>query len=249
MTASDTETARQRIHILSLYPRDMNIYGDTGNILALSRRAEWQGYEPVIETYNPGDPWPDRVDVVVGGGGQDSGQGVIQDDLLRIGPSLQKLAAEGTPMLVICGLYQLFGHSFHTQTGETIAGVGIIDATTYAGPQRLIGNIHVDSPEFGTLVGYENHSGETVLGPGARPLGTVTLGAGNTAKAGTEGARYENVIGSYLHGSFLPNNPAVADFLIHTAITRRYGAESATPKPFSDPYTAGARAESLGRPR
>ncbi|MDB5184192.1 MAG: hypothetical protein JWO07_873, partial [Candidatus Saccharibacteria bacterium] len=106
--------------ILQLYPRDMNIYGDHGNVLVLARRALWHGYQPKVISYNPGDAFPDDVDIVIGGGGQDSGQDKIQNDLLKIGPKLKKLADSDTPMLLICGLYQLFGTSFKTQDGHII---------------------------------------------------------------------------------------------------------------------------------
>ncbi|MCQ5025103.1 hypothetical protein NE594_09790, partial [Bifidobacterium adolescentis] len=48
-------------------------------------------------------------------------------------------------------------------------------------------------------------------------------GTGNNGVDHTEGARVHNVIGTYLHGSLLPKNPAIADFLLRTAVERRYG--------------------------
>lgn len=32
------------VHLVQLYPRDMNIYGDWGNTLTLKRRLEKYGY-------------------------------------------------------------------------------------------------------------------------------------------------------------------------------------------------------------
>jgi hypothetical protein len=105
----------------------MNIYGDWGNVLVLKRRLEWHGYAPQLVEYNVGDEFPENVDVIIGGGGQDSGQSVIQQDLLSIGPKLRQLAENGVPMLVICGLYQLFGHRFVTHEGDEIRGIGLLD--------------------------------------------------------------------------------------------------------------------------
>ena len=70
------------IDVVSLYPKDMNIYGDSGNVLTIRRRLELYGYEPVVHQYNQGDDWPDQVDLILGGGGQDTGQKKIIDDLL-----------------------------------------------------------------------------------------------------------------------------------------------------------------------
>jgi hypothetical protein len=201
----------------------MNIYGDHGNLQVIIRRLEWYGYTPEVISYNVGDTLPKSVDIIVGGGGQDSGQEKIHADLLKIGPQLKRWADAGVPMLMVCGLYQLFGHFFKTLNNTLLKGISVLDVETYGTNERLIGNIVTQSEEFGDIVGYENHSGQTFLGEGALPFATVIKGAGNNAKDGHEGARYKNVIGTYLHGSLLPKNPAVADFLIKTAVTKKYG--------------------------
>ena len=111
----------QKIRLLQLYPNDMNIYGDWGNTLTLKRRLEWQGYDVELLEHNPGDTFPSDVDLIVGGGGQDSGQARVGKDLIEIGPKLRKLADEGLPMLMVCGLYQQFGKFFRTKDGKTPA--------------------------------------------------------------------------------------------------------------------------------
>ena len=67
----------------------MNIYGDWGNTLVLARRAQWQGYDVELLSYDPGDELPGDVDILVGGGGQDSGQDRIKEDLVKVGPTLK----------------------------------------------------------------------------------------------------------------------------------------------------------------
>lgn len=238
---------RPIINLLQLYPKDMNIYGDWGNTLTLLRRLKWHGYEVNLMEYNPGDTFPPEVDLIVGGGGQDSGQTKIGEDLLQIGPRLKQLAEDGVPMLVICGLYQQFGHFFKTRGGQVIEGIGLLDIATYGGDERLIGNLVSSSEEFGLIVGYENHSGQTQLGPQAVPFGTVIRGAGNNGQDDTEGARYRNVIGSYMHGSLLPKNPAVADWLIEQAVTRKFGEFQ--PTVIEDRFAELARDVAQRRPR
>lgn len=236
------------IRILQLYPDDMNIYGDWGNALTLLRRLEWRGFDVELLSYNPGDVFPDDIDVIVGGGGQDSGQTKIEDDLRGLGPTLKALAEQGTPMLVICGLYQLFGHHFTTKDGITIEGIDLLDVTTVGGNERLIGNIVTSSEEFGDIIGYENHSGLTTLGAHTLPLGTVVRGAGNNLTDGHEGARYRNVIGTYLHGSLLPKNPKIADFLIEAALRKKFG-EDMTLENIDDTLEMNARKVAAARPR
>jgi CobQ-like glutamine amidotransferase family enzyme len=237
----------KQITILQLYPQDMNIYGDWGNVLVLKRRLEWHGYKVNLLEYNQGDTFPNDVDLIIGGGGQDSGQDNIQTDLLSIGTKLHDLAKDDVPMLMICGLYQLFGKFFKASDGHVIEGISLLDIETHAGPERLIGNITTKSSEFGEIIGYENHSGLTFLGSGVQPLGHVIKGAGNNGQDDTEGARYRNVIASYLHGSLLPKNPDIADFLIEKAIIKKYG--EFTPTVIDDRFADLAREAALKRPR
>lgn len=238
---------KKSITLLQLYPRDMNIYGDWGNTLVLKRRLEWHGYTVDLISYNSGDVFPDDVDLIVGGGGQDSGQSKISADLIAIGPKLKKLADDNVPMLMICGLYQQFGHFFRTKDGEVIDGIGLLDIETVGGNERMIGNIVTSNDEFGLIVGYENHSGLTTLGPDAQPLGKVIRGAGNNNTDETEGARYRNVIGTYLHGSILPKNPHIADWLIEQAVVRKYG--EFIPQVIDDRFAELARDVAQRRPR
>lgn len=237
----------KQITILQLYPKDMNIYGDWGNVLVLKRRLEWHGYSVKLIEYNQGDTFPENVDMVIGGGGQDSGQDSIQADLLSIASKLQTLADNNVPMLMICGLYQLFGKFFKASDGHIIKGIGLLDIETHAGPERLIGNIVTKSSQFGDIIGYENHSGLTFLGKGVQPLGRVIKGGGNNGQDETEGARYKNVIASYMHGSLLPKNPQISDFLIEKAITKKYG--EFTPTVIDDRFSELARETALKRPR
>lgn len=234
------------LRILHLYPREMNIYGDWGNVLTIKRRAEWHGYGTEIVEHHPGKPFPRDIDIIIGGGGQDSGQGVVKDDLLAIADTLKLLADDNVPMLMICGLYQLFGRFFKTASGEIIPGIGIFDMETHAGDTRLIGNVVTKTP-FGELVGYENHSGLTLLSDDQPTLGTVIKGAGNNGNDKTEGAIYKCVFGSYLHGSLLPKNPVFADALIEAAAHRKFG--SFEPAVIDDHFATQARNIAKKRPR
>ncbi|MBJ58378.1 glutamine amidotransferase [Candidatus Saccharibacteria bacterium] len=237
----------QVITIVQLYPEQMNIYGDHGNLLVLKRRLEWYGYTPRVIEYNVGDTFPDDIDIVIGGGGQDSGQEAIHADLMNIGPKLKKLADDNTPMLMVCGLYQLFGNFFQTSQNKRLEGIGILDIETYGTDERLIGNIVTENESFGEIIGYENHSGQTRLGEGAEPFAKVVKGAGNNSEDGHEGARFRNVIGTYLHGSILPKNPQIADFMIEVAVRKRY--DDFHPNVIDDLFVDLARRTAKDRPR
>ena len=212
-----------------LYPDLMNIYGDRGNILTLLRRAEWHGFEAsVVELGRGAATQMDEVDVFFFGGGQDREQALIYDDLREFKQaSLEQAVANGAQVLAVCGGYQLLGHYYQTADGERYDGIGLIDVRTEAGKKRFIGDVVVLSAIDGltpsTLVGFENHSGRTFLGPNARPLGKVLKGHGNNGSDHQEGCVQGGVIGTYMHGSLLPKNPHLADHLIAGALRRRGG--------------------------
>jgi CobQ-like glutamine amidotransferase family enzyme len=102
----------------------------------------------------------------------------------------------------------------------------------------------IDS-EWGELVGFENHSGLTYLGPSVRPMGRVRVGRGNNGKDGTEGAIHQHAVGCYLHGSLLPKNPRLTDWLIATGLGRRHGPVSLAPLP--DDFERVAHAAAVDR--
>jgi hypothetical protein len=203
-----------------LYGHEMNIYGDRGNIMALLHRARGRGLAAEVELCGLGDPFDAaRFDVLFWGGGQDREQATVAADLRGPkGAALRAAIEDGMPVLAICGGYQLLGDGYRPFDGEKLRGIGALDITSEAGPTRFIGNVVVDSPEFGDLVGFENHSGLTFLGPGVEPLGRVRVGHGNNGRDGFEGARYRNTIGCYMHGALLPKNPQVTDWLIERAL-------------------------------
>jgi lipid II isoglutaminyl synthase (glutamine-hydrolysing) len=215
-----------RLRICHLYAEEMNIYGDRGNVVALRMRAEWRGIEVRIEPVGRGTtPEASGFDLLFWGGGQDRDQALVFADLLeRKADFIRAAVKAGAVVLAVCGGYQLLGTYYQTAEGQRLPGLGLLDLHTIAGPRRNIGNVLVDATRLGitptTLIGFENHSGKTYLGPGLTPIGTVVHGSGNNGEDRTEGVEAGNVFGTYLHGSLLPKNPQFADLLIRRALQR-----------------------------
>lgn len=231
-----------KIKLFHLYPDAMNLYGDLGNVIALSKRCQWRDIDFEVTEVKIGDQVRlTDADILFMGGGQDRGQKIISGDLVKRGLEIKDRIEEGMVALTVCGGFQLFGRHFKLKDGSEIPGIGVFDAVTTAGDKRLIGNVvvdiahtssewatkykyqHVETPHA-TLVGFENHSGLTQLGPGTKPLGYVVRGYGNMGDGGYEGGWYKNAFGTYLHGSLLPKNPWFADHLIEAALIHRYGS-------------------------
>jgi len=226
----------KQLTLVHLYPKSMNTYGDLGNIITLQMRCLWRGIKVTLIETEVGDDFDlAKADIVFAGGGQDSNQLRIAPDLLKRQKNIQQAVEDKVVFLTICGTYQLFGHYFRTSEKKEIKGISVFDCITKASKIRKIGNViaehNITELEPKTLVGFENHSGNTWIGTGDKeqatgerttPLGKVINGFGNNGEDGFEGARFKNCFGTYLHGSLLPKNPHFADYLIQLALERKY---------------------------
>lgn len=217
------ERPNLKISIGHLYPKQLNLYGDMGNIITLKKRCEWRGIDVDYQEIDLDDNILES-DLYFIGGGQDKEQIEVSKAMYSQKDFLLTQRDNGAVFLGICGGYQLLGHYYQPFEGERLFGVSLLDAYTVAGKKRFIGNVTAESDFLApnTLVGFENHSGLTYLQNDTKPLAFVTVGNGNNGKDKTEGARYKNVFGTYLHGSLLPKNPHLADYLISLALDKRY---------------------------
>jgi CobQ-like glutamine amidotransferase family enzyme len=214
-----------------LYPEQLNMYGDRGNIITLTQRCAWRGVTLRVVPLDIGAPLdPTAYDFLFIGGGQDKEQDEVARDLREVKATAMRAAIEqDMPVLAVCGGYQLLARYYHPAEGPDLEGIGIFDAwTIHKGKKvaRCIGNIAITWGES-TLMGFENHGGRTYLGPQATPLGKVLAGHGNNSEDHAEGCVYRNVFGTYLHGSLLPKNPHFADHILGLALARKYGERGA----------------------
>ena len=222
------------LRICHMYPDVLNLYGDRGNVMCMTRRLAWRGIDasvtrlPIGESARLAD-----FDLVFIGGGQDFEQQVLLSDLHKGKDAEIKAAIEdGTTFLTICGGYQMLGGYYETFDGKRCDFIGALDICTVGSRTRMIGNYKFKCGEESggsVVVGFENHSGKTRLGSGVKPLGTVLAGFGNNGEDGAEGVRYKNVFGSYSHGPLLPKNPELCDHILLTALRRKYGAAELAP--------------------
>ena len=239
----DSDGDGPRLRLAHLYAGVMNVYGDRGNAIALRYRCEARGIALDVAAPGIGDAFDPRdCDLLIIGGGEDREQRRIAPDLAEKGPAIRAAIEAGLPALAVCGGFQLFGERYVDAEGGVLPGIGVFRMETRhpgEGAPRAIGNV-LARTDLGEVVGFENHGGQTWLDAGQEPFGIVIAGRGNNGGDGSEGARAANAIGTYLHGSLLPKNPAVADFLLGKALARRYG-ESAALEPLDDRLEEAAR--------
>jgi len=246
---TDTQTHTDLVlKIGHLYPTLMSVAADRGNLFSIERRCRWRGIKVEVDPiYVKQTPDFTQYDLILVHGAADREMEIASKDIQLKGPSLRAAADAGVVFLSICAGFQLLGHYYKPFQGPELKGVGVLDLHTEGGSKRFMTHMALESefPETGKkiLVGYENHSGRTFLGPNAQPLGRVLAGWGNNGKDGFEGAMYKNVFGSYNHGPLLPKNPWFTDLLIKRALERRYGEIQL--QPLDDSIELAAHAAAL----
>lgn len=232
-----------------LYPDLMSTYGDRGNIICLQKRCEWRGIKTEIVNIdqNTISERLKTIDLIFGGGAQDTQQEIVMRDLRgKKAEVLKEMIENDTPALFVCGAPQLMGKYYEPAIGKRIEGIGIFDMETKnpgLKAPRCIGNIIAEVIGFefmvhgkyfnksttnqelithNVIVGFENHGGRTYLGKTAKAFAKVIKGYGNNGEDGTEGVVYKNAIGCYFHGPLLPKNPHLADWLITKSLEVKY---------------------------
>ncbi len=212
-----------KIAIAHLYPDLLNLYGDNGNITALTYRLEKRGIDSEVIEYGIDDEINfENTDIIFIGGGSDRELKIVCKRMCEYKSKLKEYAENGGCILAVCGGFQILGN-YYMLGNEKIEGTGVLDIHAEHSAERLIGDVIIESKLIGTkIVGFENHAGRMHIGS-LEPLGKVIHGNGNGSKDGFEGAVYKNVVASYLHGPLLPKNPKLTDFIISKAIEKRYG--------------------------
>jgi CobQ-like glutamine amidotransferase family enzyme len=214
------------VRILHLYPRELGINGDAGNVATLMRRLEWRGLSAEVLRRGMGERMPNGVDLVHIGTGQAAAQRAVHPDLLTIAGELRDLAADGVPMVAITAGWQLFGRELELADGTVLEGAGILPSRARLVNDRVIGELTGRGPDGALVAGFENHGAVTTLLDGAEPVMTVTKGFGNACRDEVVGPRVEGVragatLGTSIHGPFLPMNASFADDLLAAALGRR----------------------------
>lgn len=239
--------AEMKITLGCLYPDVMGTYGDRGNVETVRRRCAWRGITAEVTELRIGDRLdPATTDLIMIGGGGEAQQRLVAPDLFKVkAAAIREAVATGAAALAVgCG-YELFGRFCQRGRGRELPGVQLFDAWTLHGTavlsgsygtitqaraDRAIGELVVRWGDT-MLVGFENHAGGTYLGPTAQPLGLVLTGHGNNGDDGTEGVQLDGAVGTHMRGPCLPKNPALADYLISAAVSRRYCQAELPPLP------------------
>ena len=134
-----------------------------------------------------------------------------------------KEAAKGKLIFGICGGYQMLGETlsdpYQVEAGGTIKGMGLLPMDTVFAKKKTrtrvegsFGHLEGSYRQLGgtRLEGYEIHMGETILKGNAKPATSIEDSV--TGEQKQDGAYWENVCGTYVHGVF--DKEAVAEGIV-----------------------------------
>jgi CobQ-like glutamine amidotransferase family enzyme len=208
-----------QVAIVLVMPKLLGTYGDSGNATVLRERARRRGLDAVVVEAERGTDIPERGDIYLLGGGEDTNQMAATADLLQA-PGFRRAMDRGATTLAVCAGLQLLGNWFLGPDGEQHAGLGVLDLTTTRARVRHVGDVAAEPlvPELHQpLVGFENHQGDTHLAPSAQPFARVPAPR-PWQRPRPEGAVSGGVIGTYFHGPVLALNPELADLLLSRVV-------------------------------
>jgi len=210
--------------IVQLYPDELGVAGDRGNVMALTSRLSHGGHSVTVFAHEVGSELPTDVDLVIVGNGPLSAMRNIHSDLLANGDHLRALRAQGVPFFAYGSGAELLGHSITLIDDSSLEGLAILPFRATRIPTRAVGYVIVDSP-FGQVVGFEDNASRWSLDTGAKPLGILEAGSGNgegsiegVLDTGPDGSV---AIGTQVGGPVLPLNPLLSDAIISSIGERR----------------------------
>ncbi len=214
-----------KLKIAYLYPDVLKSNCDRANIDVFCTRAKYRDIDVTLhEIYGNDKVQASKYDFYYIGGSNIEDLGSAQKFLLQNEDELKIAAISAVPMLAVnCG-YQLFGNFYQLHNQAQIEGIKILDVDSIAGKTHHFGNV------FGTceflknkiVVGFENHGILTYLKSGVSPFLILKHGLGNNGRDKTEGARFNNVVGTYMVSPVLAQNPHLCDFFIAVALRVKY---------------------------
>ena len=214
-----------KLKIAYLYPDVLQGFCDKTNVEVFCKRASWRDIDVQVYEINANEKISaSKYDFYYIGG---SNLSALEDGLKYLQQNEQELkvaSVSQVPMLAVnCG-YLLFGNFYQMHNKTQIEGLKILDVDSIVGKKQHYGNI-VGICEFlknKTVVGFENHGMLSYLKMGASPFLTIQKGQGNNGRDKTEGARFNNVVGTYITSPILAQNPHLCDFFLATALRIKY---------------------------
>lgn len=199
------------VRILQLYPDELGVTGDAGNVDVLRQRLERSGLAVAVDLHRVGDGVGAEPDLVVIGNGPLSALRRVHADATTHRTTLTDWATR-VPFFAVGAGLELLCAGIEDASGS-LDGLGIVSAIAHRGRPRRVGYAIADS-EDGRITGFEDQA--TELSGVERAYATIVRDVTGVVSR-SDGVRTETITGTLLQGPVLPLNPAIADRLADEA--------------------------------
>ncbi len=242
------------VRFLHLFPSQLGLNGETGNLDCLVERLKWVGIDSSVKIFDGADSIASDFDAVFIGSGTLAGALEALELIEGQAAKLRQLADEGVPVLALGLGWEILGESIELVDGRTLAGVGIFPSRSTRVSERASTESFGFDRNGELTTGYANHSAEIELLNNAEALVSLKAGFGNSSSQSAkqrpdEGVLFGNLMAARLNGPLLPLNPHLADDFLKLVAARSgftYEQTSQEAK-IADGYAEKARSELRAR--
>ena len=206
-----------KITIAHLFYDLMNLYGESGNILALKKCLLSQGLDVEIKNISLNNSLDlTDVDVIYIGSGTTTNSLLALDYLRRHKDEINQAFIANKFFLVTGNAIEMFGKSIFSN-GERKDALNFFDFETVKSSSRIVSECVFNFEEISQkILGFENHANE--ISGITSPLFTVERGFGSNKSLKVEGIHLNNFYGTYLIGPLLARNSEFLEYFARKII-------------------------------
>lgn len=195
---------------LHLYPETLRLNGESGNVLALQKKLEWNGHKVAVFDVEISQQLPkERPHLVFIGSGTSTAAKLAFEDLSLKSALLKEWKSLGTVFLGVGVGFDLLSEESVDKSGGKQNGLGFLECQIVESEKYLVGEVVTDNG----FAGFINTNKSVKLKAGIS-LGSVTAADNDELLGITVGVNDGNVWGAYLQGPLLPMNPEIANQIL-----------------------------------
>ena len=204
----------EKIKIAHLYYDLMNLYGESGNIIALEQAFNNQDMYVEVTNLSIDDKIDfNKYDIYYMGSGSEHNQLLVIEDLLKYKDKF-KNAIENNKHIILTGnSYEILGKYIEKNNEEKVETVGIFDFYTKELDKRIVGEQVLECHMFKEpIVAFQNR--QCVLNNKDNHLFEVINGHADNYKSHNEGIHYKNLYATSNLGPLLVRNPLLKEYIV-----------------------------------
>ena len=212
----------ETIKIAHLYYDLMNLYGEHGNILALTKHLEAHNVKTIVHYLSIEDSIDfDKYDFFYIGSGSTPSYELVRKNILKYEKEIKKAIIQKKFFLITGNAIDLFGRSYNTLDEKEKKTLDILNYETFETEERIVGEQTYRFSKFDEeIIGFQNRN--TVLRyVKEKHLFEVKSGTGYVPKSIVEGIKKNNFYGTYLLGPILIRNPYFTEYLVEQIIKQK----------------------------